>query len=145
MAERVHFQRLFEDDVQFSASRSSGPGGQNVNKRSTKAELTLLIWAARWLTEGQKISIIQYLSKNQPAMLFGERNNEYIIITSSSTRSLDKNRLDAEAKLKRLIEICLHKPKVRKKTTPTRGAIERRLQSKRKDSLKKSLRKAKLD
>ena len=128
MAERVHFQRLFEDDVQFSASRSSGPGGQNVNKRSTKAELTLLIWAARWLTEGQKISIIQYLSKNQPAMLFGERNNEYIIITSSSTRSLDKNRLDAEAK-----------------TTPTRGAIERRLQSKRKDSLKKSLRKAKLD
>jgi ribosome-associated protein len=113
--------------VRFQFARSGGPGGQNVNKLNTKAEL--------WVP----VAALQGLSLRAAARLraaAGRRltRDDEIHIAAESERSQEANRQAALARLRELIIAAQHEPKVRRKTKPSRGAKLRRLESKRRRS-----------
>lgn len=122
------------DEVQVSASRSGGPGGQNVNKVSTKIELRFPVDLSAELTGHEK----QLIS----AKLKNRMNNEgELLVTSATERSQWKNREKAEKKFFELIEKALTPQKRRKKTQPTAASKLKRVENKKKQAQKKSLRK----
>jgi ribosome-associated protein len=108
--------------VQFA--RSGGPGGQNVNKVNTKATLRLSL-AILPVDEQERNALRLGLKKRV------NREGE-LIVHCSKTRSQVQNRLLAEQKAAGFILKALEKPRKRRKTRPSRGANERRLQSKKK-------------
>lgn len=121
-------------EVQFSASRSGGPGGQNVNKVNTKIELRFPVQESAVLDEMQKQLIVSKL-KNRI-------NNEgELLVTSSAERSQWRNREKATQKFFELIEMALTKPRKRKKTRPTAASRLKRLENKKQLGQKKQLRK----
>lgn len=109
--------------IDFAFARSSGPGGQNVNKLSTKAELRV-VPALLPIAPGAKARLIR---------LAGSRvtNDQTIIITSESERSQSRNKAECLAKLRELLIAAMAVPKVRRKTKPTKGSRERRLNEKK--------------
>ena len=121
-------------EVQVSASRSSGPGGQNVNKVNTKIELRFPVSKSEILNETEKRLILSKL--NSRINLQGE-----LLITASSERSQWQNREQATRKFFELIEKALTRPRKRKKTQPTAASRLKRLESKKKRGQKKQLRK----
>ncbi|MGC9356138.1 MAG: alternative ribosome rescue aminoacyl-tRNA hydrolase ArfB, partial [Mariniphaga sp.] len=102
-------------EVQFSASRSGGPGGQNVNKVNTKIELRFSVQKSAVLDENQKQLIISKL-KNRI------NNQGELLLTSSAERTQWKNKEKATRKFFELIEKALTKPRKRKKTKPTEAS-----------------------
>lgn len=121
-------------EVQFSASRSGGPGGQNMNKVNTKIELRFPVQESAVLDEMQKQLIVSKL-KNRI-------NNEgELLVTSSAERSQWRNREKATQKFFELIEMALTKPRKRKKTRPTAASRLKRLENKKQLGQKKQLRK----
>jgi ribosome-associated protein len=111
-----------EDHLRVVYVRSSGPGGQNVNKRSTKAQM--------------RVEVDQIpLNDRARARLFSlarqylNANNE-LMIESDETRSQSRNRKACLEKLRELVMRALIEPKIRKKTRPTRGSVRRRLEAK---------------
>ncbi|MFZ0282689.1 MAG: alternative ribosome rescue aminoacyl-tRNA hydrolase ArfB [Bacteroidales bacterium] len=121
-------ERIPASELIFSSSRSSGPGGQNVNKVNTKVELRLKIRASAAFTEEERELICQKL-KNK-INLDGE-----LIVTSQSERSQLKNREKATEKLFRLIAGALTEKTPRRSTNPSRRSKQERLEEKRKRSL----------
>lgn len=121
-----------EGEISMKAIRSSGPGGQNVNKRSTKIELRLHIDALNLPPDARKRLL----------RLAGSRLTQEgeLIITSESERSQKRNREEALSRLQELVAQAMVRPKPRKPTKPSRGSKERRLQDKRERSEKKSAR-----
>ncbi len=121
-------------EISLSASRSSGPGGQNVNKVSTKMELRFPVDKSEILDDFQKQRILAKL-KN--------RINKHgeLIITSSTERSQWRNREKAIKSFFELIEKALIIQPKRKKTQPTAASRLKRLQNKKILSQKKILRK----
>ncbi len=118
----------------FKAVRSSGKGGQHVNKVSTKIELYFNINASQLLTEEQKKIIVQKL-KNLI-------NDEGVMrIISDEERSQNRNKDRAIEKLQLLIEKALTPIKKRKKTKIPKGIIEKRIREKKVISQIKALRK----
>lgn len=115
--------RDFSDEFKFSASRSGGPGGQNVNKVSTKVELRIDINQSQLLTEEEKEIIRQKLGNRMT--VDGE-----LIIVSQSERSQLKNKEKAIARFYQLIEKALTPPKKRLRSKPTKASIEKRLKEK---------------
>ena len=123
---------LFE--LKFRSSRSSGPGGQSVNKLETRVELLLDVLNSKYLTSDQKEIILTKLANRI--------NNEGILqISSDETRSQLKNKNIVIGRLFDLLEEALKPVKKRKPTKPSRTAIEKRLKGKRIKSDKKDLRK----
>jgi ribosome-associated protein len=118
-----------DSDLDFSATRSSGPGGQNVNKRSTRVELRVPISAIPLNAAAER-----RLRKLAGSWLVGDGE---LLISSQDERSQKRNKDACVAKLKELVIRALTKPKPRIRTKPTRGSIERRLQSKRETADKK--------
>lgn len=108
----------------FQASRSSGPGGQNVNKVNSKIELRFNIQESNILTEDQKQILLAKLSAK--ISLDG-----FLIVISQRDRSQLVNKEDAVTKLYGLIEKALQPVKRRKSTRPTRSSVEKRLAGKR--------------
>jgi len=124
----------FESEILFSASRSSGPGGQNVNKVSTKVELRFNIPNSNLLSDSEKEILLVKL-KNKI-------NNEGdLILVSQEERSQLKNKEKALEKFYELIEKALTPPKKRKPTKPTQASKKKRLEEKKLVSEKKSQRK----
>lgn len=121
-------------EVYFQASRSSGAGGQHVNKANTKIELRFNIKDSQYLTEQQKATLLKRL--NHKIASKGD-----IIITSEASRSQYKNKEDCIYKFIYLIEHALMPRKKRIATKPTYKSGKQRLASKRKHSEKKQLRK----
>lgn len=121
-------------EAQLSASRSGGPGGQNVNKVSTKIELRFPVASSAELGDEEK-QILGVKLKNR-INAAGE-----LIVTSSAERSQWKNRQQAELKFFELIEKALTVPKRRKKTRPTAASKVKRIENKKKQALKKESRK----
>lgn len=127
-------ERVFDSEFIFRSSRSSGPGGQNVNKVSTKIELRFNVLHSILLSEAEKEMLLDKLKS--------KINNEgVLIIVSQQSRSQLKNKENAVEKLYRLIEKALTPPKERKPTTTPRHIKEKRLEAKQRLSEKKELRK----
>lgn len=121
-------------EVQFSASRSGGPGGQNVNKVNTKIELRFPVQESAVLDENQKQLILLKL-KNRI------NNENELLVTSSVERTQWKNKEKATRKFFELVEKSLTKPRKRKKTQPTAASKLKRIENKKKLGQKKQLRK----
>jgi ribosome-associated protein len=119
---------------EITFSRSSGPGGQNVNKLNTKA--TLRIWLAdlAGLSEAELIRLRQVLGPR----LSGGGENEQLLINSSEERSQRINVERAYARAEALISAAARLPGKRRPGTPSRAARERRLRSKRLKAEKKT-------
>jgi len=121
-------------ELKFKAVRSSGPGGQHVNKTSSKVEVTFNVFESEAFTEEEK----ERLKERQKKRITQEGN---LILSSSATRSQHKNKTKVIERLIKLIEDSLKVSKPRKKTKPSKGAIEKRLKSKKQNALKKANRK----
>jgi ribosome-associated protein len=121
-------------DLEWTAVRSSGPGGQNVNKVSSKVELTFDFENTVALPDSTK-DRLRILAKNQ---LDAEGR---VLIKSDKTRDQLKNLGDAREKLKKLVLEAMVVPKARKPTKVSRSQKARRLSNKKKDSAKKASRK----
>jgi ribosome-associated protein len=121
-------------DLEWTAVRASGPGGQNVNKVASKIELTFDFEATVALADPAK-DRLRELAKNQ---LDAEGR---ILVKSEKTRDQGKNLADARDKLKELITKALVVPKARKATKPSKTQKAKRLTTKKKVGAKKAARK----
>jgi len=126
--------RDLSSEFNFSASRSSGAGGQNVNKVNTKVELRFNVINSKLLTEEEKMTILHKLAGK--INLKGE-----LIVVSQDERSQLQNKENTIKKFNHLITKALTPVKKRKKTKPSRAAKEKRMEGKRINSEKKSYRK----
>lgn len=127
-------ERNFLPEFRFQTARSSGPGGQHVNKTETRVELYFHVENSALLNEEEKERILQKLQKRINAE--GE-----LMVSSEKTRSQAKNKEDCITKFYEWIEKALHIPKKRVRTRPTGASVKKRLEGKRLQSEKKSLRK----
>ncbi|HWE00887.1 MAG TPA: alternative ribosome rescue aminoacyl-tRNA hydrolase ArfB [Tepidisphaeraceae bacterium] len=116
--------KIPESALRFQYARSRGPGGQNVNKVNTKAELWIALTAIRGLTESAVDRLREIAGKRITAA--GE-----IHVAADSERSQEQNRLAAMERLRAMIEAAVHEPKRRRKTKPSRASRRRRLEAKR--------------
>ncbi len=119
----MEMKKDFSGEFQFAASRSGGPGGQNVNKVSTKVELRININESKLLTEEEKEIIRQKLA----ARINSEGE---LIIVSQSERSQLGNKEKAIDRFYQIVEKALTPPRKRIKSTPTKASIEKRLKEK---------------
>lgn len=125
---------LNPDEVQFSAIRAQGAGGQNVNKVSNAAmlrfdirasSLPAVLQARLMQLEDQRIS-----------------RDGVVVIKAQEHRSLPMNRQAALQRLLELLDAAAHIPATRRATRPTRASVERRLQGKARDARVKALRRS---
>ena len=127
-------ERDFQSEFEFSASLSSGPGGQNVNKVSTKIELRFNVQKSALLNDAEKEINIKRLPNK--INLEGE-----LIIVSQSERSQLKNKERAIERFYQLLNKALKPEKIRIKTVPTQASKEKRIEEKRIQSMIKESRK----
>lgn len=113
-----------ESEFTIEFSRSSGPGGQNVNKVSSKAQLRWRVADSMIFSHEQKNCIREKL-KNRLT------NDDEILVVSEEERSQLQNREKVVERFQELIQQALFVPKKRRLTRPTRGSREKRLESKR--------------
>lgn len=123
----------FSPEFQFQTSRSGGPGGQNVNKVSSKVELRFEVPTSALLTEEQKQRVLKKL-RNQITQ------DGTLLIVSQQHRSQLQNKQAVVRKFYELLERAFREPKPRKPTQPSAGAKAERLNAKKKASQKKALR-----
>jgi ribosome-associated protein len=123
---------LREDEVEFSAIRAQGAGGQNINKVSNAIQLRFDIRAST-LPDPIKAKLLAL--RDQRVTNDGE-----IVIKAQQSRSLEKNRSDALARLHELIAAAAVVPRVRRATKPTRSSQRKRIESKLRRGQVKALR-----
>ncbi|MCI0479791.1 aminoacyl-tRNA hydrolase, partial [Candidatus Uhrbacteria bacterium] len=111
-----------EGEMDVTFVRSSGPGGQKVNKTSSKAVVRWNVDASPSFSDEEKARI------RERCVVTKEGD---IIVASSEERSQLQNRIDAVAKLQRIVSAALEEEKERVATTPTRGSKERRISEKK--------------
>jgi ribosome-associated protein len=122
-----------DECLTFKASRSSGPGGQNVNKVNTQVAVFFDVTKAGTLSEAQKKLILTRLSTRAS-------KQGVIRVVSQRYRTQKANRTAALERLRQLLTEALHKKPVRKKTKPPGWAKQKRLQEKNRRSILKKQR-----
>jgi ribosome-associated protein len=123
--------RIPLSELEWSYARSSGPGGQNVNKVNSKAVLRWNLALSPSVPEPLRARLAAKLELNAE----GE-----IVVASDRFRDQPRNREDCLEKLRALLGSAAHVPKARRSTKPTRGSQKRKLESKLRHGAKKSLR-----
>lgn len=121
------------NELEFSTSRSGGPGGQNVNKVNSKVSLRFDVPKSEILSEEDKAKISEKLANRMS-------NEGVLIITAQHSRSQLKNKEAAIAKFNELMEKAFQRKKIRRRTKPSKGAVQKRLTSKKIQSEKKKMR-----
>jgi ribosome-associated protein len=122
-----------EAALEWRAVRSSGPGGQNVNKVASKVELRMDLAGVSGLSAPARARL-RALAANR---LDAEGR---LLVTSQRTRDQLRNLEDARDKVKKLVERAMKAPRPRRITRPSPGAVERRLRQKRARSVVKRIR-----
>lgn len=125
---------LVNSELLFSTSRSSGPGGQNVNKVNSKVTLRWPIANSAILTDEEKELLLRKLASRLTTE--GE-----LMIISQESRSQQQNKELAIEKLDALLTKAFAKKKVRKATKPSKAAAQNRIEKKKRHSEKKKMRK----
>ena len=125
--------RVPESAMRFQFARSGGPGGQNVNKLNTKAELWVPVAAITGLSDRAAARLRALAGRRLTGA--GE-----IHLSAETERSQEGNRSAVLDRLRQLLLEAMHEPKPRRKTKPSRGSKLRRLESKRRRSEVKSRR-----
>lgn len=134
MKDDYKFSKDLSKEFEFITSRSSGPGGQNVNKVNSKVELRFSVFDSNILTQEEKETIFR--------KLYHHINSQGILsVTAQTERSQILNKEIAIQKFYQWIELALKPVKPRKKTRPTRASIEKRKTDKQQLSKKKENRK----
>jgi ribosome-associated protein len=127
-----------EGAIDWRAVRSSGPGGQNVNKVASKVELRVDLGQVSGLTGPARARLAAMAAKHLDA-------SGRLLVTSQRTRDQLRNLGDAREKVKKLVERALRAPRPRRLTQPSPAAVERRLREKRVRSVVKRVRRASPD
>ncbi|MCG8827121.1 aminoacyl-tRNA hydrolase [Tenacibaculum dicentrarchi] len=121
-------------ELHFKATRSSGAGGQHVNKVSSKIELSFDVAKSNQLSENQKEILCTKLASRLT-------KEQILILFSDETRSQHRNKELAVKRFLALIKDGLKRPKIRRATKPSRNSVLRKHENKKRQKLKKSLRK----
>src|SRR5687768_11330274 len=119
------------DEFEFTYARSSGPGGQNVNKVNSKAQLRWPLLSSPSIPE----EVRERFRQRFAARLTTEGE---LLITSQRFRDARRNADDCLAKLREMVLAVATVPRPRRATRPTRGSVKRRLQDKKERAAKKS-------
>lgn len=120
-------------EIMFSASRSSGAGGQNVNKVSTKVTLKFDVQNSQRLREDEKEILLAKLATRLT-------NEGVLILSSQEKRSQLQNKEDVILKFEKILAKAFEKKKTRKATKPSKGAVQERMKEKKQRSEKKQWR-----
>jgi len=120
-------------ELSFSVSRSGGPGGQHVNKVSTKVTVKFDVNGSKVLTDDQKLVLFQKLASSLT-------KDGCIVLSAQEKRSQLLNREEVVSKLESMLIKALTPRKRRKPTKPTKGSKEKRITTKKRDSEKKARR-----
>lgn len=121
-------------NLNFKATRSSGAGGQHVNKTSSKIELTFDLENSNSLSDTEKALLKTKLSSKLT-------KENVLILFCEETRSQHRNKAIAIKRFLELLKTNLARPKKRRPTKPSRGSITRKAENKIRVSVKKALRK----
>lgn len=117
-------------ELVFSTSRSSGPGGQNVNKVNTKVTVKFDVANSQLLTTEEKGVLLQKLAAKLTT-------DGVLIVVSQDKRTQLQNKAAAIEKLNAMLGKAFEKKKARKATKPSKGAVQERITEKKKQSEKK--------
>jgi ribosome-associated protein len=115
------------EEIELRASRSSGPGGQHANVTASRIEAVFDVGASQALTDEQKRRIMS-------------RCGPRVTAVAQDARGQARNRQLALDRLRERLTSALHVPRTRRPTKPTKASRERRLESKRRQSERKSAR-----
>ena len=128
------------DELKVRFTRSSGPGGQNVNKRSTRAEISFPVTTSRALSERQRKLALERLGSRVDT-------RGRIHVVSSSGRTQAENRVLALARLQGLLTDALRPPpRACRSTKPSKRAVEKRIKEKKQRAeVKRALQKPRVD
>lgn len=133
MLSRIVNASLLYPELDFTASRSGGPGGQNVNKVNSKISVRFDVSHSEILTEEEKevvlLRIAQYLTKTGVLQVVSQENTSQL-----------ENKQAVIAKLDALLAKAFEKRKTRKKSKPSHAAVQKRIQAKKHLSEKKKWR-----
>jgi len=124
---------MLEKELVYSASRSDGPGGQNVNKVNSKVTLRFDVKNSQVLTEDEKSIVFKRLGSR----LSKER---ILILTAQESRSQMQNKEAVMLKLEKILAKAFEKKKVRKATKPSKNAVQDRIKKKKQVGEKKKWR-----
>jgi ribosome-associated protein len=123
------------EEIEVDYSRSSGPGGQHVNKTETRVTLRFDLAGSPSIPEGEKTRMLSRLKT------YATKSGE-LLVSCEAYRDRTRNLSEAYERLEALLARAYEKPKPRKKTKPSRGAKERRLAEKKRTSTRKEGRKS---
>lgn len=134
MEVRINDQLVIDDsEISLGYVQSSGPGGQNINKVATAVQLRFDVRRSPSLPDDIRLRLERLAGKRLS-------DDGILIIDAHRYRTQEHNRQDAIARLIAMIRKAAEKPKTRRKTKPTEASVQKRLESKRRRSEVKRLR-----